>query len=86
MPLDRGRYLHNVDIPLPKAAKCAGLRLIDCGGAIFCFKCCVASFFGVARAVVAKAPLFGGWSLGLADRAGSGCHDGWFIGQGCSGL
>ena len=65
----RGRYLHNVDIPLPKVVEGAGLRLIDCGGAFFCFKCRVAS----ARAVVAKTLLNSGKSTiigGLRVRFG----------------
>ena len=60
----RGRYLHNVDIPLPKVVEGAGLRLIDCGGAFFCFKCRVAS----ARAVVAKSTCLAGGHSGLRPR------------------
>ena len=62
----RGRYLHNVDIPLPKVVEGAGLRLIDCGGAFFCFKCRVASFFECCACGCREIDLFGGWSLGLA--------------------
>ena len=42
------------------------MRLIDCGGAFFCFKCRVASFFECCACGCREIDLFGGWSLGLA--------------------
>ncbi len=58
--------------------------MVDCSGAFFCFKRRVASFFGVARAVVAASgPLGGGSSefTRFAARRGSCCENGLEFGQ-----